>query len=77
MKKFRRALTARTAAAAATLIFSLAGTASTVSAAPQPVQTVKQAAAIPTAQANGKNFSVSLTPPGFSAPPPKPRSMAR
>lgn len=60
MKKFHRALTARTAAAAATLIFSLAGTASAVSAAPSPVthpvQTVQQAAALPTSQTNGKNF---------------------
>ncbi len=66
MKKFCRALTARTAAAAATLIFSLAGTASAVSAAPSPaphpVQTVQQAAALPT-----RLFSATAETPVYGA----------
>lgn len=60
MRKFRRTLPTGTAAAAAALVLSLSGIDSTVSAAPSPtphpVQTVKQAAALPTSQTNGKNF---------------------
>lgn len=57
MKIFHRA---KTAAATATLLFALTGTVATGFAAsapaPQPVQTVTQAAAIPTAQTSSKNF---------------------